>query len=277
MRSPSIQDEIPNGIGGRTEGMNTRIARQSLNNYRAVKLLLFKNGDPWFGPINYHFLPGRDVTSLESLFKLLAPKMDLMNGEHIHNLPLDMMGYDKVNMKINIRSENYFTVRLNLFSGISYMFDSEGRRLTNIDQIMDGGVYICSSSKRFIPGNYGSFGDNFRVPESVERSPSPMGTTNLFRSKKNSAPLSAGSDEYFFKDNNKAFINGGARSGRKPGTGDGKVIGIINADQQHIKERVLLNLKTTQPFEDVLRDLGQVCDWHDFFFGTLSTFFRSTL
>ena len=67
-------------IVGRTEGINSRV-RQSLHNYRAIRLGLFKNGDPWFGPINYHFLPGRDVTSLESLFKILSPKMDLMNGK----------------------------------------------------------------------------------------------------------------------------------------------------------------------------------------------------
>ena len=70
-------------IVGRTEGINSRV-RQSLHNYRAIKLGLFKNGDPWFGPINYHFLPGRDVTSLESLFKILSPKMDLMNGKKIY-------------------------------------------------------------------------------------------------------------------------------------------------------------------------------------------------
>ena len=32
---------------------------------------------------------------------------------------------------------------------------------------------------------------------------------------------------------------------------DGKVIRIINADDQTIRERVLLNLKTSQPFEEV--------------------------
>ena len=36
------------------------------------------------------------------------------------------------------------------------------------------------------------------------------------------------------------------------------MIRIINADEQHIKERVLLNLKTSQPFEEVVKDLGQV-------------------
>ena len=88
MRSPTVQDDMVSlgpDIVGRTEGINSRV-RQSLHNYRAVKLGLFKNGDPWFGPINYHFLPGRDVTSLESLFKMISPKMDLMNGKSLVTL-----------------------------------------------------------------------------------------------------------------------------------------------------------------------------------------------
>jgi hypothetical protein len=57
----------------------------------------------------------------------------------------------------------------------------------------------------------------------------------------------------------KAALNGGGvRSGGKPNSGDGRVIRVINADQQSVKERVLLNLKTKQPFEEVLIDLGQV-------------------
>ena len=61
----------------------------------------------------------------------------------------------------------------------------------------------------------------------------------------------------FFIEKSPPVLNGGGiRSGGKPTSGDGKVIRIINADEQHIKERVLLNLKTSQPFEEVLRDLG---------------------
>ena len=62
----------------------------------------------------------------------------------------------------------------------------------------------------------------------------------------------------FFTEKSPPVLNGGGiRSGGKPTSGDGKVIRIINADEQHIKERVLLNLKTSQPFEEVLRDLGK--------------------
>ena len=62
-----------------------------------------------------------------------------------------------------------------------------------------------------------------------------------------------------FTEKSPPVLNGGGiRSGGKPTSGDGKVIRIINADEQHIKERVLLNLKTSQPFEEVLRDLGNI-------------------
>ena len=41
-------------------------------------------------------------------------------------------------------------------------------------------------------------------------------------------------------------------------SGDGRIIRIINCDDKDLSERVLLNLKTSQPFEEVLVDLGQV-------------------
>ena len=93
------------------------------------------------------------------------------------------------------------------------------------------------------------------------RSPSPIrtATTNLFSRKNtvNSAPLSSAESPTDFTEKSPIMNGGGIRSGGKPGSGDGKVIRIINADEQHIKERVLLNLKTSQPFEEVLRDLGK--------------------
>ena len=145
------------------------------------------------------------------------------------------------------------------------MFDPEGRRITNLDQIMDGGTYICSSSKKLLPGNYGSFGDDFHVNNDPipppPRSPSPIRggvQTNLFSRKStvNSAPISSDSISDFLENRDREKSGNGIRAGSKPSSGDGKIIRIINADEQHIKERVLLNLKTSQPFEEVLRDLG---------------------
>ena len=85
------------------------------------------------------------------------------------------------------------------------MFDIDGRRITNLDQIMDGGIYICSSSKRFLPGKYGSYGSeglnqiNDSPPPRLA-SPESRGvpTTNLFRKNTvNSAPISSESTSDF--------------------------------------------------------------------------------
>ena len=141
------------------------------------------------------------------------------------------------------------------------MFDTEGRRITSLEQIQENGIYICSTSKKFIPGSYGGYGgmDNFKentdfrshqqAPSSPPPAPRAGPPTNIFRNKVSSAAQSVSSES----------SGGGVRSGGKPSSGgDGKIITIINADQQEIRERVLLNLKTTQPFDEVVRDLGQV-------------------
>ena len=49
-----------------------------------------------------------------------------------------------------------------------------------------------------------------------------------------------------------------APSGDKPNSADGRVIKIVSAEDHSVTERVLLNLRTTQGFEDVVGDLGQV-------------------
>ena len=41
-------------------------------------------------------------------------------------------------------------------------------------------------------------------------------------------------------------------------SGSGRVVRIINEVDHTIQCRILLNLRTSQPFEDVLEDLGQV-------------------
>ena len=93
------------------------------------------------------------------------------------------------------------------------------------------------------------FRSHQQVPSSPPPAPRAGPPTNIFRNKVSSAAQSVSSES----------SGGGVRSGGKPSSGgDGKIITIINADQQEIRERVLLNLKTTQPFDEVVRDLGQV-------------------
>ena len=82
--------------------------KQEQNMYRATKISLYKNGDPWFNGIDLRFVPGKDFNNLDGLFQKVSNKMDFVNG-------------------------------------IAYMFDSDGQRVTSIDQIEDGGTYACMS------------------------------------------------------------------------------------------------------------------------------------
>ena len=45
-------------------------------------------------------------------------------------------------------------------------------RITSIDEVMDGGEYVCSSSRRFVAANYGAaggHGDSFLMDRSNSR------------------------------------------------------------------------------------------------------------
>ncbi len=78
-----------------------------LDKHRAVKVTLYKNGDPWFGSMEYRFLPGRDVNNLDGLFEAVNKKMDFLNG-------------------------------------ISHLFDTDGSRITGIDQVCQCVLHTCS-------------------------------------------------------------------------------------------------------------------------------------
>ena len=187
--------------------------KEALESHRAFKIRLYKNGDPWFGGVNYVFIPGKMITSLDSLFRDVGPKLDLDNG-------------------------------------ISYIFDLDGNRLTGIDEIEDGGEYVCSSSRRFVRENYGGTGDAF-MNAGLSRAPSRNQSRMLRHPIDERKIKSSISDPDRDRDI-------GVGSHDKPGSGDGRIIRIINFDNRQVKERVLLNLKTSQPFEDVLVDLGQI-------------------
>ena len=88
--------------------------------------MLYKNGDPWFNGFEVRFVPGREFKNLDGLFAKFSNKLDMVNG-------------------------------------IAYMFDSEGQRITSIEQIEDGGAYVCSENRRFIAANYGKTGQAFNI------------------------------------------------------------------------------------------------------------------
>ena len=189
--------------------------RDALDSRRALKIRLYKNGDPWNGGVNYVFLPGKSITSLDSLFREISPKLELDNG-------------------------------------VSYIFDLDGNRLTSIDEIKDGGEYVCSSTRRFVMENYGGTGDAF-MNAGLSRAPS-QNQSRMLRH-----PIDERIIKSSISDPDRDREVGGGGTYDKPGSGgDGRIIQIINFDNRDVKERVLLNLKTSQAFEEVLVDLGQV-------------------
>ncbi|XP_045474568.1 echinoderm microtubule-associated protein-like CG42247 [Harmonia axyridis] len=129
------------------------------------------------------------------------------------------------------------SLRMDLPRGARYIFSMDGDRKYRLDELEDGASYVVSSYKTFKAASYG---------------------------KKNgiwyAAP--AGAQGWSKAPSRKASI-AEAEAAPPPGGGpvkpsSGRVIRIINNMDHTVQCRVLLNLRTTQPFEEVVEDLGQV-------------------
>ena len=88
--------------------------------------------------------------------------------------------------------------------------------------------------KHFIPANYGRTGDAFLIDGVTQRAASRLSLKPTF----NAAPTAGAGGG--------GVGGGGGGGGGKPGSGDGKIIRIINANDRSRRERVLLNLRTNQ-------------------------------
>ncbi|XP_056634123.1 echinoderm microtubule-associated protein-like CG42247 isoform X1 [Diorhabda sublineata] len=128
------------------------------------------------------------------------------------------------------------SLRMDLPRGARYIFSMDGDRKFRLDELEDGASYVVSSYKAFKAASYG---------------------------KKNGIWYAAPGGQGWSKaPSRKASIVEGADS-QPPGGGPvkpstGRVIRIINNTDHTVQCRVLLNLRTSQPFEEVLEDLGQV-------------------
>ena len=170
--------------------------KEELQSYQAIKTTIYKNGDQWFEGFELRFRPAKDFQNLEGLLAKISPKV-------------------------------------NFTSSISYLFDTDGNKIRRIEDMEDGQSFVASSSRKFIPANYGRTGDSFWLDGGRGR------LQRIAYRRRSAGSKSSSSDG-------------------KPGSGDGRVIKIVNYEDPHVSERVLLNLKTTQPFEEVIKDLGQV-------------------
>ena len=126
--------------------------------------------------------------------------------------------------------------KIDFTTSVSYMFDTDGNRIKNMAEFEDGQSYVASNTRRFVPANYGRTGEAFWL--GGKRYTRGTRGANPYR-KRSGSSVSSSTDS-------------------KPGSGDGKVIKIVNNEDTTVSEKVLLNLRTSQTFEEVVRDLGQV-------------------
>nr|CAD7588554.1 unnamed protein product [Timema genevievae] len=132
------------------------------------------------------------------------------------------------------------SLRMDLPHGARYVFTMDGERRMRLEELEDGSSYVVSSYKTFKAASYGKKnGVWYGVPAST----SSQGWSKPPLSRKASIVET------------EAPPPGGGNS-TKPSSG--RVIRIINNLDHSVQCRVLLNLRTSQPFEEVLEDLGQV-------------------
>ncbi|XP_047988592.1 echinoderm microtubule-associated protein-like CG42247 isoform X2 [Leguminivora glycinivorella] len=127
--------------------------------------------------------------------------------------------------------------RLELPRGARFIFGMDGDRKYRLEELEDGASYVVSSYKTFKAASYGK--KNGMWYGGTTPAPAPSGWSRAGTRKQSVAESDAPPP-----------------GGGKPTSG--RVIRIINNMDHSIQCRVLLNLRTTQPFEEVLEDLGQV-------------------
>ena len=137
--------------------------------------------------------------------------------------------------------------RIDFISPVSHLFDTDGNLVHRLEELEEGQSYVAANNRRFIPANYGRTGEAFFHNRGGGggryTSSSASQQLNFSRRRRSLSSKSSSAD-----------------SASKPSSGstEGKIIKIINNDDPSLSERVLLNLKTSQTFEEVVRDLGQV-------------------
>ncbi|CAN8016805.1 unnamed protein product [Ixodes persulcatus] len=135
---------------------------------------------------------------------------------------------------------DYLSERLQVSNGVRVIFTLDGKKVASLDNLEDGGFYVASGSRTFTPLAYGQTRGRATTQRS-EEDPS-----RLIQPVGNKKPPGV-------------LRKGQGSSGSLPGSGgreDGRVIDIVDRLDPEHKSRVLLNLKTTQTFEEVLKDLG---------------------
>ncbi|XP_067642608.1 echinoderm microtubule-associated protein-like CG42247 isoform X1 [Eurosta solidaginis] len=127
---------------------------------------------------------------------------------------------------------------MDLPRGARYVFSMDGDRKYHLDELEDGASYVVSSFKAFKPASYGKKNGMWYA------SPGNQGWGSKPASRKPSIM--------------EADLGTLSTTSGSIKRSAGRVIRIINNLDHSVQCRVLLNLRTSQPFEEVLEDLGQV-------------------
>ncbi|KAK2588878.1 hypothetical protein KPH14_001743 [Odynerus spinipes] len=144
------------------------------------------------------------------------------------------------------------SLRLDLPRGARYIFSMDGDRKVNLDELEDGASYVVSSYKTFKPASYGKKSNNWYTAPTSGGSRAGVGGGGAGLGGWQSRPGAVASLSRKASITEEAPPPGGG----KPSSG--RVIRIVNNHDHTVQCRVLLNLRTSQPFEEVLEDLGQV-------------------
>ncbi|XP_015605282.1 echinoderm microtubule-associated protein-like CG42247 isoform X2 [Cephus cinctus] len=193
----------------------------NLGYWRARRVTFYKNGDPYFPGVEFRFKPGRDIGSLEALLDRLSLRLDLPRGAR-------------------------------------HIFSMDGDRKLSLDELEDGASYVVSSYKTFKPASYGKKSNTWYASSSVGGPGRSGGGTGNVVGPGGSVGGGWSRPPAVASLSRKASISEEAPppGGGKPSSG--RVIRIVNNLDHTVQCRVLLNLRTSQPFEEVLEDLGQV-------------------
>ncbi|XP_044008324.1 echinoderm microtubule-associated protein-like CG42247 isoform X1 [Aphidius gifuensis] len=197
---------------------NATTRYNNLGYWRARRVTFYKNGDPYFPGVEFRFKPGRDIGSLEALLDRLSLRLDLPRGAR-------------------------------------HIFSMDGDRKLNLDELEDGASYVVSSYKTFKPASYGKKNNTwYTAPGGVGGGGGGVGASrgSIAGGGWQSRPAAVASLSRKASITEEAPPPGGG----KPSSG--RVIRIVNNLDHTVQCRVLLNLRTSQPFEEVLEDLGQV-------------------
>ncbi|XP_068236038.1 echinoderm microtubule-associated protein-like CG42247 [Palaemon carinicauda] len=160
-------------------------------------------------------------------------------------------GRDVVNMEALC---DKISDRIGLIKGARYIFGLDGRRKYRIEELEDGQAYVASSDRKFVNLGYGRQRPDWNqnalagTPNALAERQGPGRRGDNSRT---GSPVVREVTKKTSADSNKS-------NNSKPGSRDGRTIRILN-NSDHSQERtVLVNMKTVNLWEEVVKDVGKM-------------------